>query len=271
MKPGLYSGMPMNEYHKAEGVSQSSLKYLRDKTPAHLKVAMETEKPPTPAMVLGSAIHDAVLLPEVFDVCWHRGPDSDKRTKAGKRAWEDAEAHGASILKPADYDLVINVRDAIANHKYARQLLIGQPEQSAFWIDEETGVLCKGRFDLIGERTRTLVDLKTTKDASKESFTRDIFKYGYYLQGSHYLKGAAALGLPIEHFAIIAVEKTEPFGVAIYRLTDDAIVAGEDELRPLMQLYAECKEFDAWHCYPEMVQDISLPHWAWNQIEERIK
>lgn len=271
-EPGIYANIPMQEYQRSHGISQSSLMLLRDKSPAHLKWAMEHPTDPTPAMLAGSAIHDAVLLPDMFHKYWVPLPDLNIRTKEGKEAFlQYQEKHPyATILKQAEYNRVLAVRDAIHNHKYAKQLLVGDAEQSAWWTDEDTGVLCKGRFDLIGKRTGTLVDLKSTRDASPASFTRSIYNFGYYIQAAHYVNGAMTLGVDVEHYAIIAVEKEPPYGVAIYRIRDDAIIAGQDELKPLLEQYAECKETGEWPCYPMEVQDISLPPYAWRQIDEKL-
>jgi hypothetical protein len=57
--------------------------------------------------------------------------------------------------------------------------------------------------------------------------------------------------------------------VALYNVRDDAIRAGEDELRPLLKRYAECEASGVWPAYPEQAVEISLPPWSWSQIDER--
>lgn len=65
----------------------------------------------------------------------------------------------------------------------------GFPEVSFFWIDEETGVRCKARFDWL--RPGPLIDLKThgaQDDAETiDSFTNSISRYCYDLQAAHYI------------------------------------------------------------------------------------
>ena len=70
------------------------------------------------------------------------------------------------------------------------------------------------------------------------------------------------------HFTIIAVEKTRPYEVGIYRVIDSAVEAGEDEIKRLLELYARCLDSDDWPGYPDEIKDIALPTWAWNRIEE---
>lgn len=268
-EPGLYGGIPADEYHAAPGASQGRLKVLRDKSPAHLKWEMDHPPEPTPAKRLGTAIHDAVLLPDVFRRKWKRAPAVDKRTKAGKAMWIafEAEHPNAQVLKPDEYDTVLGVSHAVRAHPQARELLTGDAEQSAWWMDPETGVLCKGRFDVVGPPR--IVDLKTTRDASPRVFEKDIYTLGYYLQGGWYLTGARELGLDVREFVFIAVEKVPPYGVAMYRLSDDAIRAGQEELRPLLKWYAQCERLGHYPGFPDDIQEIGLPAWSWNQIAER--
>ena len=56
----------------------------------------------------------------------------------------------------------------------------------------------------------------------------------------------------------------------MYRLTEDAIEGGRDQLRPLLARYAECVARNEWPAYSDEVQNIALPTWAWQQIAEEV-
>ena len=62
-------------------------------------------------------------------------------------------------------------------------------------------------------------------------------------------------------FFFIAVEKCEPYGVAVYKLTDDAISRGADEtiedLIKLKKSYAN----NSWPNIDESLIEIKLPTW----------
>ncbi len=271
--PGLYADVPMSEYHTWPGASQSRLKTLRDKSPLHLRYEMDHPSESTPTQALGEAVHVAVLQPDLFALDYVRAPEGDRRTKAVKSAWADlaSDCPDSTILKPDDYDLCAVLRDTIAAHPKASRLLEGDAERSAVW-DDATGVRCRGRFDLISDRAPVIVDLKTTRDASPDAFGRAIYTYGYYIQGAHYRRGGQALGLEIEHFVIIAIEKVPPYALAVYDITGDALRAGEEELDVLLARYAECEQSGVWPGYGGVtgnVAPISLPPWAWRQIDER--
>lgn len=271
--PGIYEDVPAGTYHKWLGASQSRLLTLRDKSPAHMKWEMEHPAEVTPAMALGSAIHTAVLQPDLFARRGLRDIEGDGRTKAVKdaRAQLRAEHPGCVILAPQDYDICIAVRDAVTAHPIARALLDGPAERSVVWMDEATGVMCKARFDEMPIGIGAITDLKTTIDASPAAFTRAIYRFGYYIQAAHYLAGARAREIDADFFTIIAVEKEEPYAVAVYHIRDDAIQAGADELRPLLARYAYCEVTGEWPGYPAEAIEISLPPWAWAQVDERTR
>lgn len=271
-EPGLYPDVDADEYRRWPLASQSILKILRDRSPAHAREAMLNPPEPTPALRLGEAVHMAVLQPDLFMERYVVAPEVDRRTKAGREAWEEflAEHESKRILTSQEWAQCIAMRDAVRSHSIASKLLWGEAEVSAVWRDPDTGVMCKGRFDDIARGIGALVDLKTTMDASKGAFTRAIYEFGYYIQAAMYLRGAQTLGLNVKFFTFIAVEKTPPYGVAVYHVRDDAIDAGVQELRPLLETFARCQQTGRWPGYAEEAVEISLPPWAWSQIEERV-
>ena len=267
--PGLYPGVPHPTYRRWRAASQSILKIIRDRSPAHAYLEMVDPSPPTPAQIFGEAVHAAVLQPDLFRARYLRAPEIDRRTKAGRELWEELQAEhpGAIILRPEEYDRCLAIRSAVAAHPTARKLIGGEAEVSAVWRDRATGVLCKGRFDSLDTRLGIITDLKTTHDASRGAFSRTIWTYGYYLQAAHYLTGANTLGLSVRWFTFIAVEQEPPYAVAVYHLSDAALMAGEGQLGELLEIYKRCEETGIWPGYPDEAQEISLPTWAWYQID----
>jgi hypothetical protein len=76
----------------------------------------------------------------------------------------------------------------------ARAFLDGAPEVSVFWVDDETGVPCKARFDYL--KPRAIVDLKSfaLRDAVPEkAVARAVANYKYHIQASFYLRAAEQL------------------------------------------------------------------------------
>lgn len=285
--PGIYPGVPADQYHAWDAASNSRLSLLAH-SPAHLQAALLAPKAPTDAQVLGTAAHTLTLEPERFhasyvmvDQCTASTGKGERCANAGKvrigEAWfcgthlkgKEGDVDARAPLLPDVWDRVHRMAEAVHAHPAAAALLglAGDTEVSVVWTDPATGVVCKSRPDRLCGSEELQLDVKTTEDASREAFTRSIFKFGYHRQGAHYIDGMAAHGVTIRHHALVAVEKTPPYGVAVYRIQDDAIEAGRTELRALLSTYAWCTERGEWPCYTTEITDISLPAWAWGQIE----
>ena len=263
--PGLHRHVPAPEYHAWDLLNASKLKTLASKSPAHVKWEMDHPRKTTDAMRLGQAIHCAVLEPERFPEEFKVGPP--RRSKADKEEHERMARAGVTELSQRDWETVLAVRDAVRSHRAVRHILDGDAELSAVWKDEQTGLMCKGRFDDTCTWARCIVDLKSTKDASPQAFSRDVFNLGYHLQAAHYIDGARACGLDVEHFVIVAVEKEPPCPVALYQLDAEAVEAGRKQLVPLKEQYAHCVRTGKWPGRRDDVQILSLPGWAWRQLE----
>jgi hypothetical protein len=105
----------------------------------------------------------------------------------------------------------------------------------------------------------TIVDLKTTTDASPDGFARSVAQYRYHVQQAHYLQSHIA-----DRFIFLAVEKTFPYCVATYELDADAVAVGEQLRQSNLQAIANCKDAQSWPGYTDQIQTLSLPRWAQN-------
>ena len=175
-----------------------------------------------------------------------------------------------TVLDPRQHETCVAMREAVLANKKARALLEadGVSDATGCWRDKETGQPCKLRTDRLVPGWRggaTVLDFKTTDDASKEAFTRSVIKYGYDRQAAWYLDGLAAMGHPYEHFVFVVVEKDPPHGVALYSLEQADLGYAREVNRQLLASYARCSEAGVWPAYPDRVQTISLPYWRQTQ------
>lgn len=293
--PGVYPGVPMSTYHQWDAASNSRLSQIL-KSPAHLKAAMDEEYEETPAQRQGRVSHTAILEPDEFESRYVVIGQCDGKTKAGKRCSKNGSVYrdGASfchqhdpapgepyeddapeVISEDERDVALAQRDTVLSRSAAKTLLTGsgEVELGVLWHDQETEVLCKGRWDRHSPEIAggAIVDVKTTRDASRLEFERSIFNFGYFRQGGLYLSGARARKLPAKRFVIIAVEKTPPHEVAVYRLSDSAAEEGLKQSRLLLRRYAECLESGEYPGYPDRVVDVFLPPWAFGKIDEQAK
>lgn len=272
--PGVYPGTPMDTYHTWAAASNSRLSKLL-KSPAHLRAYMDEPPADTEALRHGRAIHAAVLEPDLFASQFASAPEGlDRRTKAGKEEWASlCDQFGeANVLRADEWAMCMRIRDNVHALSTARGMISGpgDVELSVLWEDKGTGVLCKARWDRHSPELAggAIVDLKTTRSASPRDFERSIVTFGYHRQAAFYLMGAKARRLPARHFSIIAIEKTPPYAVAVYRITEGVVDAAAEQIQALLRLYADCVKHDRWPGYPDEVRDISVPTWAWGIMDD---
>jgi hypothetical protein len=261
IEPGLYQGMAFADYLAVNAISASDLKTLSISPKAYLMRQIE-EQEDTPSLLLGSAVHTAVLEPERFEkdyTVWTGG------RRAGK-AWEafQEEHAGERILTADEYLETAAIARAVREDEVAGPHLAqpGVAESSVIWRTA-SGILCKSRPDWL---TATCIyDLKTTRHIDPEEFGRDAARLGYHIQVAFYVDALMALtGLPYQ-FKIIAVQNKAPYDVVVYSVPEAAIEAGRKAYMGLMRRLGECIQLNFWPgvaCGLERV--LCLPEWALN-------
>lgn len=293
-EPGVYPEVPMASYHAWRAASNSRLTKLH-RSPAHLQAYLQEPPADTIALTAGRAIHMAVLEPDLFTAQYVVAQQCEAVKKGDKQrcrntgvqrylehGWRcGVHAEGGpvdaslSVIDRGTHRMCLQIRDNVHAHGSAGGLVTGdgRNELTLVWRDAETELLCKARHDRHSPAIAggAIVDVKSTTDARLSPFEKSIFIHGYHRQGALYLEGAAALDLPARHFVIIAVEKDPPYAVAVYRLTEGALEAGQEQIRQLLRRYAECMATNSWPAYPEEVTDIALPPWAWSVIDSELE
>ncbi len=244
--------LPFEDYCAIDAINWSTLKEMH-RSPLHYRHRRSTPREDTPRLALGRAIHTAVLEPVRFE-------DEYAVFAGGRRGTNDYKAFEAenadrTILKREDAELCMAVRDAVHAHRTAVSLLAGESEVTATWTDERTGLACKARVDhLDGE---CIVDLKTTSTVDEREFERTAARMLYHGQLAHYRNGIGGGPNPV----IIAVEIEPPFDVAVFRLSDDAMYAGEMLVEDLLLRVSNCTAEDSWPGRYADEQELTVPEW----------
>lgn len=286
--------MPAAAYHgMTDFVSHSTLKKM-ESTPAKFRWDMDHPRSPSAAMQLGTAIHAAVLEPDVFDATYRvrrdkpvepeRPPelaDVTRRSKEGKAAldaWEATwkPAHDAALaewereratlnmLSQDDMDTVLRVHQRATTDEYFARYLghgVGVREASFFARDPATGLLLRCRCDNYIPETHTIVDLKTTDSAGEYAFTSDIFKYGYHVQAAFYSDVLALVFGRAPKFTIIAAEKSRDCDLREFVLDEEAIEYGRTLYREWLAALARCMKTNEWMGYARAPVSVRLPKW----------
>jgi hypothetical protein len=165
------------------------------------------------------------------------------------------------LVKQPEYDEALEIALAVRRWSTtAARLLDGvQTEQSIFWTDERTGIECKARVDASNPRYRALIDIKSTVDASYEGFRRACRQYRYDIQDGYYRDGyPMAGGFEVEAFIFIAIQKSRPYLTGVYSLEPEDVAKARDDIRRLLDRYAECDRTGKWPGYLDAIQALSL-------------
>jgi len=263
MKPGIYKEMDINLYHSSEGISNSGL-CLFSESPKkywykYLSGMCGIEKP-TDDQIFGSAVHTAILEPDEFN---NRYFVVDKMKRSGKKWNAVLEAAGnKQVLFEPDYRAIEQIMWSLAQIPTAKQIISnGNAEHSIYFNDADTGALCKARPDYF---TDTLVvDIKTTKCAEQNEYSKTVKNYNYHRQAAMILDALSAqTGQLYELFVHIAIEKEPPYLIALYVFDDETIEQGRYEYKKALGSYAECLSKNEWPGYSLEPVDLSLPSWA---------
>ena len=220
----IVRGLPANVYHRIPAISSTLLKgYAAN--PATCRTPYEPKEDAN----VGTAAHAFCLQGEaaLYEECFFLGPETMGKSKGAMMAREDAIlANPGKTPLPYEYggvpimDCLRNVDAALKSHPTVGNILRNsEKELSLFWIDPETGVLCKVRLDIWCPKTRQIFDLKKT--SKFDDFGYQIRKLGYGLQAAFYLIGAQACGLDPLTFGLIPVEAEDPYRVGIGYLRDN--------------------------------------------------
>lgn len=265
--------IPNEEYHSMKHLGSSDIKLIDQKSVLHYLESKKKVNAPSPAMEFGTAVHTAVLEPELLSSSYAVSQKFDLRTKAGKisKAKFEAENEGKTIINQEQFEKIHAIKNSVLSHPVAPLLLKGGiAERSFFWNDPATDLPLKCRPDYYFDDI--IVDLKTTRDASSESFAKDMYNFGYHISAAHYCNGVQAVtNRPVKAFIFLCVESETPHAIALYTLNAESMNLGRIVIeRALLkyQSYLENPE-SVFSGYPSEIQEISLPNWAFSKTNNK--
>lgn len=272
MKNGVYD-ISIEDYHSGAGYSRSKLIHF-NKSPLHFWHEVFSKKAPQKtadvikkvnALEFGNALHTYVLERDDFDNRYITMPKINRATTVGKNAYKDfqSKSEGKLIICGDALKEIEGMANAIDLHKDAKSLISGADyEKSLFWTDPETGILCKVRPDIW--HNNFICDLKTTQSGALKDFQKSVYNYSYHIQAGMIQEALKhVLGVDMQNFIFVAVEKEAPYAVAVYRLDPLAVSLGVAKFKNILQGIKQCTETNNWPSYPNDL--IGVPRWAQEQ------
>ena len=265
-------------YHANTAISHSKLECYRRRPALYFKkyVTKTLAQPEeSTAFRIGSAVHCAVLEEKEFALRYVQKPEIERRSKEGKAAYAEFEAQhvGKTLLDADELAQVVAMREAIAAHPLASQLL-GDGLAETTWRKEQPNALgalqCRTDwFSSLGcelsDGKPYALDIKTVESLDSDAFRnfeRAAFNYGYHRQAGFYLPLINEIfQWSVAKMYYVAVEKCEPYGVAVYTLSDEAVAKGQDEnIADLVRLKRSLETGD-WPNIDPTLHELKLPAW----------
>lgn len=266
LKKKVVHDLAAAEYHASPALGSSTVRALLSSTPAHalhkLQHAEQSE-----AQALGTAVHCSVLTPQLYSAEIAIAPECDRRTTLGKETHAKflSSVGNRTVISLKQQETVDKVWGAINSCRTAKALLdrCQQRELSLFHLDN-----CATKARLDAYSRGIVLDIKTTRDASRAGFERSISQYGYGIQAAHYRRVIEGVGLAFTDFIFIVVETEKPFGVAVYAMEEEVMDLYEPQVEQAIADWTLCQETQTFRAYPDEIQKVSVPRWLRRQLEE---
>lgn len=263
-EPGLYDLLPA-DYHAdpipGGSLSQSRAKVLLEEGgPAKFRHAETVGREPKRTWDFGTVVH-AVALGKGLE----RVVVVDAKTWQGKAAQQerdDAYAKGLTPILSGEMRQAEDMAEALTSHTRAMEVLAGQSEVAAF-ARHHSGLWIRGQLDKYAPGSH-IGDYKTAADASSEGFTRAVWRYRYHMQAAWYRSLVQLLTGELLPYRLVAQEKTAPYLVSVWEAADDYLELGRADMEDAIAIYRQCSESGEWPGYPNEIQTLSKPDWAYD-------
>jgi hypothetical protein len=273
---GFYYDIPFADYAAVDALNASKIVQMR-RSPMYYRWALTHPSPETAATMLGTLIHRMVLEPSVINDIAVWKPEEKMKVRNGHKwdAYKEANV-GKTILTEKEYEQVLETSACALSHqpiaRYANAE--GPTEVSMFWRHPVTGRRMKARIDKLIPESHTIFDLKSTYDCQSYRFGSISYRLGYHIKIAHYAQGYETLTGVRPTCRIGAIESNAPHESTVYRITEDVLKQGWEELENLVGRITECenreaelrkKKMPVSHAWPaEVVEetDLMLPTWA---------
>lgn len=257
------------DYHADHGdrptLSSSIARLLVQKTPAHARAEHPklTEQPvrrDSPAMDMGTAVHQLLLRDDRVDVLPYDSfrtkdaqADRDASRAAGRvpllaHQWDEAQEIAARIREQMHE---LNVNPTPFTHGQAEHVI-------RFAAD---GADCRAMLDWLHDDRTIIDDLKTTTDASPRFTERHVFKMGYDIRAAFYVRAVEAEYGVTPLFRWVFAETKPPYPVSIMTLDEDAMSVARDKVDAAISLWNHCLGTGEWPAYSRELQIVGLPPW----------
>ena len=257
-------------------LSYSSLKQFA-RSPIHYIQYLNQKFEPSDSMVLGSLVDCLLLTPDDFEKTYLVIPKIDRRSKAGKEAFAEAQEKASeqnlTIVSEVQFNTAQIMVEQVWNNQEAATILNATTETQKRIEWNHKGLPFIGYLDGAGQfeqGKKFIFDLKTTSDASLDTYTKQLINLKYDLQIAMYYLAYQRQNFEQPLAYHIVVENKAPYSCNVFRLSDTVLEAGKRVYDNLCDQFKNCLEENLWHMSYEYFQEpnqiLDLPDWYINKL-----
>lgn len=246
------------DYHAAPGLSKSALDLIQ-RSPLHYQHGLKNPDNLKEALIFGSAYHAQILKDVPLDSVVYITKTQPQKP--------ELDSLGRMPLSEKNLELIMGMEKVFYKTEKAVNILKNAIiECSFFWIDPETGILCKCKPDAWCVAERMIWDPKTTTDIEEEKYLRTCVERRYEVQAAFCLDGVRLafeqIGINTNDFhpvffGNIAQEKSAPFDIGFPYFCPRTLESGEIRYKRNLATYAECLRTDLWPGKQSAIKEVS--------------
>jgi len=260
-------------YHDHPALSASKLKKYACGTAVDYWAAYEDldrmPMVPSDAMRQGSLVDCLITEPEKFSRKYVVAPRADRRTKAGKEVWAEAQelarSKCADLITEEWHHTAQQIVSKLKNDPIASEFLQGSGQVPHFWHDSGNDVECRYLPDLEQPEDGLLVDLKKARSANPRDFARQAFALGYDIQVAHYAEGFLDRhGAYPKQIVLLAYEWSFPFNYSVNIISDELLEVGRQRRDDAIEGIKACRGTNEWPSWG--INTMKAPRWY--QVED---
>lgn len=265
---GKFEGIDGDDYHRnLPGISKTSIEHAT-LSPANMQARkIRQSDDESEALVMGKLFHSRIEhhldIDKYKQLVTVMPTFSGTGMRAAKEAWLADNAGKKTIITEAQYDQIEEMFEGVKANPQSNALMgaLGFCEETIFWTDKDSGVLCKCRpdkrvIDYLG--SPLVVDWKTISMFSKKEIQDAIWEHNYYVSAAFTLDGMKAIGLDPGPYVFCFVQKKAPNQVLCVVAQEIDIEIGRAKYKAALKQIAECQKTGI---YPGFV-DLGMSDWA---------
>ncbi len=231
-------------YKDIKYMSNSMLKQLKD-SPEHLKAYINYPawRVTKQAYIDGRALHCFIFENDQYkDRFWHLDEVAKLEEIGGKkpRATSAYKEWKATIVEEnvgkdeISYDWYYSItliKEKLDKLPQVKQLLNNTKKEIAYW-KKLNGIDCKCKTDAV-QPGNYIVDLKGFKEVpNPQQFEKLCYRYDLFRQAAFYCDIVG-----VKQFWFLAVEKTYPFTVGLYEISEENLNKGREQYEHLLEVH----------------------------------